>query len=232
MSAMLARLSAENKKLVPMLQSAAAFCRGVYRLWMGAISCRLVYLQVTQHNHLGDRARGQQQVEVETAAQRGVLLDRQERELARSIKTESIFVDPKTLDESGDVKCTANRLAAVLRLEEKSLLRQLEEAKKKGSRFTWIARRVSFEQAEQVRGLGLPGVNFQAESKRFYPNGSLAAHVLGFVGLDGAGLAGVEQFQNAKMNGEPGKLLVENDSDEKSYESFESAGRNPGRRLF
>ncbi len=230
MSAMLARLSAESKFRPDASTRRALFVAAFVVFWMGAISVRLVYLQVTQHGHLGDRARSQQQIEVETSAQRGALLDRQDRELARSIKTDSIFVDPKTLDESGDIKCTANRLAEILRLEEKPLVRQLQEAKEKGSRFLWIARRVSFAQAEQVRGLGLPGVNFQTESKRFYPNGSLAAHVLGFVGVDGAGLAGVEQFQNEKVNGEPGKLFLERDSDKKSYESFELPGK-PGQTI-
>ena len=73
----------------------------------------------------------------------------------------------------------------------------------------------------EIRGLGLPGVHFRKEPKRFYPNGSLAAHVLGFVGLDGAGLGGVEQVYNEKISGEPGKLFVEKDSSGNAYESFE-----------
>lgn len=221
MSVMLARLSAETKTRPDASIRRALFVAAFIVFWMLAISARLLYLQVSQHDRLGERARNQQQEAIETSPQRGLLLDRQERELARSIKTESIFVDPATLETPGDISCTANRLAAILQLEEKTLFRNLEKAKANGSKFLWIARRILPEPAEQIRSLGLPGVNFHSESKRFYPNGSLAAHVLGFVGLDGAGLGGVEQFHNENVSGEPGKLFLERDSERKPYESFE-----------
>ena len=70
-----------------------------------------------------------------------------------------------------------------------------------------------------------PGVHTRKEPKRFYPNGSLAAHVLGFVGLDGTGLAGIEQVYNEKIGGEPGKLFIERDSSGHAYESTEVPGR-------
>jgi cell division protein FtsI (penicillin-binding protein 3) len=66
----------------------------------------------------------------------------------------------------------------------------------------------------------------QLEPKRYYPNGSLAAHVLGYVGLDGKGLGGVEQFYNAKISGEAGHLLVEKDAYGKPYESYEIAAKS------
>ncbi|HEV7798641.1 MAG TPA: penicillin-binding transpeptidase domain-containing protein, partial [Pyrinomonadaceae bacterium] len=68
------------------------------------------------------------------------------------------------------------------------------------------------------------------EPKRFYPNGSLAANVLGFVGLDGTGLAGIEQVYNEKITGEPGKVFIEKDSRGRAYESTEVAGR-PGQTV-
>jgi cell division protein FtsI (penicillin-binding protein 3) len=73
-------------------------------------------------------------------------------------------------------------------------------------------------------------VDFRSEPKRFYPNGSIAAHVLGFVGVDGAGLGGVEQFYNEKITGEPGKLFLERDSEGNPYESFEQPG-TPGQTI-
>ena len=77
----------------------------------------------------------------------------------------------------------------------------------------------------------MPGVHTRKEPKRFYPNGSLAANVLGFVGLDGNGLAGIEQVYNEKITGEPGKLFIEKDSRGTAYESTEIPAR-PVRRLF
>jgi cell division protein FtsI (penicillin-binding protein 3) len=73
-------------------------------------------------------------------------------------------------------------------------------------------------------------VHVQTEPKRFYPNGSLAAHVLGFVGLDNVGLGGVEQVYNQKITGEPGKLYLERDSSGRAYESFEIPS-NPGQTV-
>jgi cell division protein FtsI (penicillin-binding protein 3) len=230
MSAMLGRLSAESKTRPDASIRRALFVAAFIVFWMMAISARLVYLQVTQHQTLEERARNQQQQAIETTAQRGTLLDRQGRELARSIQTESVFIDASKLADSGDVECTATQLASVLQLEKKSLVRKLQEARTKKSKFVWIARRLPAEQATQIRGWGLPGVNFRSEPQRFYPNGSIAAHVLGFVGIDGVGLGGVEQFFNEKVSGEPGKLFIEKDSEGTPYESSEMPGK-PGQTI-
>lgn len=231
MSAMLGRLSAESKTRPDASIRRALFVAAFIVFWMLAISARLVYLQVSQHDHLGERARNQQQQAIETTAQRGTLVDRQGRELARSIQTESVFVDASKLEEAGDVKCVAAQLASVLKIEEKSIARKLEEARTKNSKFVWVARRLPAEQASRIRGWGLPGVSFRSEPQRFYPNGSIAAHVLGFVGIDGMGLGGVEQFYNEKITGEPGRLFLEKDSDGNSYESFEIPGK-PGQTII
>jgi cell division protein FtsI (penicillin-binding protein 3) len=75
------------------------------------------------------------------------------------------------------------------------------------------------ERAKEITDLKLDGVHMRPEPKRFYPNGSLAAHVLGFVGLDEVGLAGIEQFHDRKIRGEAGKILIETDAHRHPYES-------------
>src|SRR5262249_11896897 len=75
--------------------------------------------------------------------------------------------------------------------------------------------------ANKLLSLNVPGLHFRTEPKRYYPNGALAAHVLGYVGIDGVGLGGVEQVYNEKVGGEPGKLFIEKDSTGRAYESFE-----------
>jgi cell division protein FtsI (penicillin-binding protein 3) len=198
--------------------------------WMLAISVRLVYLQISDHDRLVERAQRQQQFALETGPERGQLLDRYDRELARSIQTSSIYVDPAELETHGDIAGVATGVASVLNVDEKSLRGQLVQAKDGGRRFLWLARRLSAEQGEKIRALGLPGVHLRSEPKRFYPNGSLAAHVLGFVGIDGAGLGGVEQVYNEKISGEAGKLFVERDSTGTAYESFELPSK-PGQTI-
>ncbi len=170
--------------------------------WMLAISARLVYLQVSRHESLVDRAQRQQQSAIETAPARGLLLDRQGRELARSIDTTSIAFDPGDFDpkplkkgeseptvavKTEKLQCAAGLLSSVLKSDTKALFNQMNEAKEKGRRFLWIARRIELDRAREIEALQLPGIRLIKEPKRYYPNGSLAAHVLGFVGLDGTG---------------------------------------------
>ncbi len=202
--------------------------------WMLAISARLVYLQVSRHDNLVEKAHRQQQAAIETAPARGAVLDRQGKELARSIDTTSITFDPGEFDahpakakeltpaqSSARLECEAELLSSVLQLDRQKLLAQMSEAKEKGRRFLWIARRIDLDQARQVEAMHLPGIRTIKEPKRYYPNGSLAAHVLGFVGLDGVGLAGIEQVYNEKITGQPGKLFIEKDSLGTAYESSE-----------
>ncbi len=204
--------------------------------WMLGISARLVYLQVSSHDELVERAQRQQQDAVETTAQRGPVLDRQGRELARSIDTLSVFVAPDEFpgksdaEALGSIECTTNTLASLLNLDRQPLQQRIIEARKTGRRFMWIARRVTPDVAHAVEEAKLVGVHTRKEPKRFYPNGALAASVLGFVGLDGSGLAGIEQVYNEKIVGEPGKLFIERDSRGGAYESTEVPGR-PGQTV-
>ncbi|HYN26385.1 MAG TPA: hypothetical protein VES69_15285, partial [Pyrinomonadaceae bacterium] len=101
MSAMLARLSAESKTRPDASIRRALFVAAFIVCWMMAISVRLVYLQISEHDRLVGRAQRQQQFALETSPERGQLLDRHDRELARSIQTASIFVDPAELETPG-----------------------------------------------------------------------------------------------------------------------------------
>src|SRR6266536_1961530 len=221
MSAMLARLSAESNTQPDASTRRALIVAALIVFWMLAIGVRLVYLQVSQHDNLVERARKQQQQTLQINPQRGTLLDRDLRELARSVDTDSIFVAPDEITEIDGAGSIADGLATVLGPDRHVLSTQLQEAKENGRRVIWIARRLTPEQAEKIDALKLPGVHSRKEPKRYYPNCSLAAHVLGFVGLDGAGLGGVEQTYNEMVTGEPGRVFLEKDSNGKAYESFE-----------
>jgi len=218
---MLARLAAQSKSRPDTSTSRALFVAALIVFWMLGISARLVYLQVSRHDNLVERARQQQQDAVDTMPQRGPLLDRQERELARSVETISLFVAPDEIPDSGSVECTVNALSRALGLDPQGLTGEITQAKAAGRRFLWVARRVEADKATKLTALNLPGLHYRSEPKRYYPNGSLASHVLGYVGLDGIGLGGLERFYNEKISGEPGKLFIEKDSRGRAYESFE-----------
>jgi cell division protein FtsI/penicillin-binding protein 2 len=196
-------------------------------LWMVAIGVRLVHLQVSMHEDLSARAQSQQQGVIEMGFERGQLSDREGRQLARSIETESVFIAP---DEIKDVALASQLIADSLDADRSAIAKQISEAQNANRRFLWIARRVPHEQAEKIAACKVEGVHLQKEAKRYYPNGTLAAHVLGFVGLDNTGQAGIEQFYNQKISGEPGKLFLERDSRGRIYHSF-AVESKPGQNV-
>ena len=189
---------------------------------MLAVGARLVYLQAFQHEALAERARKQQQATAQTNAPRGLILDRRGRELARSLERDSYFVEPVNLE---DARAAARQLAPALGLDEAELGAQLEEAKRRQRKFVWLARELEPERAEKLKGIKLAGVGSVKEPKRYYPNGALAAHVLGFVGLDDEGLAGVERFQDVSLGGDAGRVRFGKDGRAKKFESSEAPAR-------
>ncbi|HEX8294457.1 MAG TPA: penicillin-binding transpeptidase domain-containing protein, partial [Pyrinomonadaceae bacterium] len=180
------------------------------------VGARLAYLQTSQHEWLSRRARVQQLDEEPLQAPRGLILDRQGRELARSIDVDSFYADPREME---DVEAASAALGRVLNMDPAGLAVRLKEAKSARRGFLWLARRVGDGQARAVKGLKLKGVYSTEEQRRRYPHGALASHVLGFVGLDAKGLAGVEQVYDAALTGEGGKLLLNADGKRKPFES-------------
>ncbi|HEX3559427.1 MAG TPA: penicillin-binding protein [Pyrinomonadaceae bacterium] len=190
---------------------------------MVGVGARLTYLQTSQHEWLTHRARAQQlNVEPQSAA-RGLILDRQGRELARSVSVDSFFADPREIESADDA---AEGLSRVFKIDETSLAARLREAKDAKRGFVWLARKVSEEQSRAVRELKIKGVYSVEEQERRYPNGALAAHVVGFVGLDDKGLAGVEQVYDASLTGEPGRLIASDDAKRHAFDSAGSAAQD------
>src|SRR5512145_311985 len=226
---MLGRLVARSKSRPDVSPGRALFVAAFIGFWMLLVCFRLVQLQFSQHEGLASRARQQQQNSIETSPQRGELLDRHERQLARSIQTVSLFLDPDGLDVE-TLDHNAKQLAQSLSLKHAELAKEFREARSEKKRFVWIARRLDADHANKIVAMNLPGVQSRLEPKRYYPNGSLAAHVLGFVGLDGEGQGGVERFYNSKITGEPGRLFLERDAKGKPYESYEIASK-PGQTV-
>ncbi|HEX8191121.1 MAG TPA: penicillin-binding protein, partial [Pyrinomonadaceae bacterium] len=132
--------------------------------------------------------------------------------------------------EVEDAEAASAALARVLNIDAVGLSARLKEAKSARRGFLWLARRVEDERARAVKALKQKGVYSTEEQRRRYPNGALAAHVLGFVGLDAKGLAGVEQVYNAALTGEEGRLLLDADAKRRPFES-EGLDARDGRTL-
>ena len=178
-------------------------------LWVGLIMLRLGWVQVVRHTEFVHRAAQQQQRTFEVAPRRGMLYDRNLRELAMTVLVDSIYAVPSELGDNREN--AAEMLSEVVHSDASDSFTSKNRmlARFNASRnFAWVARKVDRETAERVRELNLKGVYFQKEFKRFYPNNDLAAQVLGYVGTDDKGLGGLELEYDDDMHGTPGHMLT------------------------
>ena len=170
-----------------------------FLLLLAAILGRAVNLQIFERQKLLGMAEDQYVREVEIPARRGDIFDRRGVPLAQSVEVDSIWIDPSMLP---DVKAASKQLAKALKLDAEELHAKLSRAKK----FAWLKRQVKPNEVEAVKALGLPGVGFTQEPRRFYPQRELAAHVVGLVGTDGHGLEGLELAFEDELSGEKSRL--------------------------
>src|SRR5688500_588335 len=169
------------------LKSRLAMAAGIFLVWSCAIEARLIYLQVFQRDALAARAESQQSEEIELAARRGEILDRNGRILAYSVDAETIYAIPSEIDDPSKVVAALCQALGDCQAKER---RTLVDRIKRNRHWASIRRQVSPQQARRVAALKLAGVGFLKESKRFYPNKELGAHLLGYVGTDNGGLSG------------------------------------------
>ena len=181
----------------------------LFALWGTAIEARLVYLQVFRQADLAARAERQQRRTVEVPAKRGEILDRHGRVLAYSVDADSIYAVPI---EIHDPKATVRSLCSVLRRCTRPFRQALLERLQRQRAFVWVRRQVSREEARRIEAMNLEGIGLLKESRRFYPSTTVAAHVLGYVGLDNTGLAGIELSYDRYIRGKPGTALVQTDA--------------------
>jgi cell division protein FtsI/penicillin-binding protein 2 len=155
------------------------------------VGFRLYVLQVTRGDTLRAQARRQHQQRIQVLGRRGGIVDRDGRELAVSLETWSLFAHPARVPDKAKA---ARLLAPLLELPADRVLARLQSSEP----FVWLKRRLDPAVAEAIRGLDLPvgkgrPLDFEMEGKRFYPRGSLAAHVIGFADIDQKGIEGTER---------------------------------------
>jgi cell division protein FtsI (penicillin-binding protein 3) len=155
---------------------------------------RMFQLQVLEKEQLYQMAAQQHHVQIPLVPKRGTIYDRDENELAVSIEVDSVYADPRKV---ADAKKTTNDLTSILKIDRAELRDRLKSRRS----FEWIQRKISPMEASEIKALQLSGVSFLKENRRFYPNSQLAAHLIGFVGLDSKGLEGVEFQYDALLNG-------------------------------
>ena len=185
-------------------------------------AARLAYIETEQGADLLRRAERQQQATRTIAARRGEILDTRGRVLAGTVRHPSVFVDPAMVR---DARFAAYSIAPVLGLDPAKLEKELSEAQAAGAHFMWLKHRISpdeldaFEKVVATRRLR--ACDMQYEPSRVYPQGNVAPHVLGFVGLDLrtppddeppfedlVGREGLEALYDKLLTGTPGRRTL------------------------
>lgn len=191
-----------------------AIAAGVFVLWTIGLEVRLLYLQVVSRDRLVALAERQHSETRTLPAKRGDILDRHGRLLAYSVDADTVYAVPY---EIKDAAATASAICAALddcqRKEQAQLAERLDAARP----FTYVRRRVSPLEARKIAALKLSGIGFMKESRRFYPNKELAAHLLGYVGVDNAGLGGLEAAYDRLIRGKEGKLIAHTDARRQTF---------------
>jgi cell division protein FtsI (penicillin-binding protein 3) len=172
----------------------------------GVIGGRLVQVQGLDSRRFAALAADQRERRFVLPPQRGLILDREGRPLAMSVDMQTVVANPRVVRDE-DRTATARSIAEALGADPASILAKLS----KPNGFVYLARKIDPAAAERVRRLGVPGVEVLPESKRVYPGGRLASHILGFAGLDNEGLEGLERQYDDLLRGRPGELLIERD---------------------
>ena len=187
-------------------------------LWSTAIEARLVYLQVYRHTDLLARAERQQLRTIASSGKRGEIRDRRGHVLAYSVDADSIYAVPT---EIADPATAAAALCGALDDCSSADRQSLADRIRRGRAFVYVRRQVTPDQARRVADLQLEGVGFMKENRRFYPNKELAAHLLGYVGLDNTGLAGIEATYDNLIKGHAGTVLIQTDAKRQAFSRVE-----------
>ena len=196
------------------------FVSGLLLLFAVSLIARLANLQITQHKTLLAKSEKQpHHGNLKTYLGRGTIFDRNGNELATNLMVESVFVVPQ---EVRDRKYTSKVLASALGQNYDRVYKEVSSNKQ----FAWIKRKASADEIIHLKKAALSGVRFRSEQKRFYPKRELAANVIGFVGTDDYGLAGIEQTYQGKLKGMVYSQPIEQDGRGRNIQNLGSLSRS------
>ena len=189
-------------------------------LFAVSLIARLANLQITQHKTLLAKSEKQpHHGNLKTYFGRGTIFDRNGNELATNLVVESVFVVPQ---EVRDRKYTSKVLASALGQNYDRVYKEVSSNKQ----FAWIKRKASTDEIIHLKKAALSGVRFRSEQKRFYPKRELAANVIGFVGTDDYGLAGIEQTYQGKLKGMVYSQPIKQDGRGRNIQNLGSLSRS------
>ena len=188
------------------------------------IGVKAMYLQVFRGSWLSQKAADQYEVSFKSSGKRGTIFDRNLREMAVSIDVMSIAAHPSQIEHP---ESAARSLSKALEIDRKVLAKKLNSKKK----FVWIKRKATPKEAEAVKKLNMDGLDFIPEHKRFFPNKTLAAQLIGFTDIDDHGSEGIEFNYDDDLSGEVFQYTVLRDAHGRGFEAenmtgLSSSGKN------
>lgn len=177
---------------------------------------RLLFIQLFRSNYLSRLAKKQHNLFVELEPRRGSIYDTNLKPQAINISVDSLYASANEIPHK-DKEIIIRQLLPILNVDYVYLKNRLYRQKS----FVWLARKISPQQSQEIKQLNIKGINFIKESKRCYPNGYLASHIIGFAGLDNTGLEGIELSYDKELKGEGGFALFLRDARQKKLELWE-----------
>ncbi len=172
-------------------------------MWAG-LWTRAYFIQVVQGEDLAQKAQKQYWCQETLLGRRGAIYGRDGTLLARSITVNSVYANPLQVDNVSDC---SRFLADTLHMEKEAVLRRLKRKK----RFVWIKRKIGAKTAEKIKNGDYSGIHLLDEYERVYPQGRLLGQVLGFVGIDGKGLEGLEKSMDERLRGTKRRIVLQRD---------------------
>ena len=199
-----------QKLIIPRIRK-VLYCLLVLFVLLGV---RLLFVQLGAARPLSKLASDQYKTFECLLPSRGIIYDCNLKELAGSLSLNSVFLDPLIVEDKASA---AQRLSGVLDIDKDKITDMLDQDK----RFVWLARKIQPDIERVIRRLHIKGIGFVKEPKRVYPNGKLASHITGFVGLDDNGLEGIELKYDKFLKGSPGWIYTIRDAKRRDVPGYE-----------
>jgi cell division protein FtsI/penicillin-binding protein 2 len=212
-----------------MVERRLTILAAIVLLWGAAILKNLISLQVVHHREYAVRARSIQEVVEDIPAPRGTIFDRDGRPLAMSLASRTVFINPMKVD----VGVASDLLGYLLHLDRSELYLKIKQAADAHRGYLIIKRQLSPEEYDNLLNLKsrIDWVSLSHESQRHYPNGMLAAHVLGSVDFEEKGNAGIEQGLDKELRGTPGRTRLLTDVHRRGIAPQTTIPAKPGTSL-
>ncbi len=177
---------------------------GLMLCGMAVLLLSTAYWQFLRGPALKQEAIEQQTRDSIVSSERGTIYDRNYKVLAQSASTNMVCVVPVNIKTEEEGRRVASALSEILEVDYDKVFSLTQ----KNSYYEIVKRRVEAEEVEKIRALKLPGIRLDADTKRYYPNGKLAAHVIGFTGNDNQGLGGLEMVYDKVLKGTAGRIIT------------------------